>query len=177
MWKKTILFIFAVSLALLFSGCIQLPKPEACTLEAKLCPDGSYVARNPALDCEFDACPNPYGLKIVLEKGAFAQGEKINYYFVNTLNESIFLPGCNEFELEILQDSAWQRTVLNQCIWEGNSIEVKPGQSRTVLFNAPSLGTMRILITASVGCVAGKPISQAKCSDSFAIRSSEFTIT
>ena len=29
----------------------------ACTMDAKVCPDGSYVGRNPKLNCEFDACP------------------------------------------------------------------------------------------------------------------------
>jgi hypothetical protein len=32
--------------------------PKLCTLEARACPDGSYVGRNPAKNCEFDACPN-----------------------------------------------------------------------------------------------------------------------
>jgi len=30
--------------------------PVVCTMEAKLCPDGSYVGRI-APDCEFAACP------------------------------------------------------------------------------------------------------------------------
>ena len=30
---------------------------KACTLEAKMCEDGSAVSRNPDLDCEFDPCP------------------------------------------------------------------------------------------------------------------------
>lgn len=29
----------------------------ACTLEAKVCPDGSAVGRNPAKNCAFDDCP------------------------------------------------------------------------------------------------------------------------
>ncbi len=31
----------------------------ACTLEAKLCADGSYVGRNASSGCAFDACPGP----------------------------------------------------------------------------------------------------------------------
>jgi len=31
--------------------------PVMCTMEAKICPDGSYVGRNPALDCAFNPCP------------------------------------------------------------------------------------------------------------------------
>ena len=28
-----------------------------CTMDVKMCPDGSYVARNPDMGCEFNACP------------------------------------------------------------------------------------------------------------------------
>jgi len=28
-----------------------------CTADAKECPDGSYVGRNPDLNCEFNPCP------------------------------------------------------------------------------------------------------------------------
>jgi plastocyanin len=34
------------------------PTQVACTLEAKLCPDGSYVGRT-GPNCEFAACPTP----------------------------------------------------------------------------------------------------------------------
>ena len=47
------LLVFAIAL----SGCIQ--QPAACTEEAKACPDGTTVGRNPALNCEFDPCPSP----------------------------------------------------------------------------------------------------------------------
>lgn len=58
--KNGIIVLIAVlAAALLFSGCAQPAEPKACTEEAMECPDGSYVARNPALDCEFDACPEP----------------------------------------------------------------------------------------------------------------------
>lgn len=33
------------------------PKPIACTMEAKLCPDGSSVGRT-GPNCEFATCPN-----------------------------------------------------------------------------------------------------------------------
>lgn len=35
-------------------------KPVACTTDAKLCPDGSYVGRS-GPNCEFDVCPIPPG--------------------------------------------------------------------------------------------------------------------
>lgn len=33
------------------------PEGMACTMEARLCPDGSYVGRNGANGCQFDPCP------------------------------------------------------------------------------------------------------------------------
>ncbi len=36
----------------------KIEKPVACTTEAMLCPDGSYVGRS-GPKCEFKACPIP----------------------------------------------------------------------------------------------------------------------
>lgn len=30
---------------------------KVCTMDARLCPDGSYVSRNPANNCAFNPCP------------------------------------------------------------------------------------------------------------------------
>ncbi len=35
---------------------VKPPIQKACTMEAKLCPDGSYVGRS-GPDCEFKKCP------------------------------------------------------------------------------------------------------------------------
>ncbi len=35
---------------------LSTPSSKACTLEAKLCPDGSYVGRT-GPNCEFSPCP------------------------------------------------------------------------------------------------------------------------
>ncbi|MFQ5492956.1 MAG: hypothetical protein ACE5DX_02230 [Candidatus Dojkabacteria bacterium] len=60
-----IIVLFAAALAALAfvaapgadSGTNPDPEPVACTLEAKLCPDGSSVGRS-GPDCEFDPCPD-----------------------------------------------------------------------------------------------------------------------
>ena len=36
----------------------EKPNKVGCTLEAKICPDGSAVGRNPNKNCEFDPCPS-----------------------------------------------------------------------------------------------------------------------
>jgi hypothetical protein len=56
---KTI-FIVLILCMLLFIGCNKAPDfddPKACTMDAKLCPDGSAVGRDPDNNCEFPACP------------------------------------------------------------------------------------------------------------------------
>ena len=55
---KIIIGILVFGLLLGF-GCIETQQPPvACTMEAKMCPDGSYVGRA-GPDCEFEACPEP----------------------------------------------------------------------------------------------------------------------
>ncbi|MBS3069070.1 hypothetical protein J4441_01760 [Candidatus Micrarchaeota archaeon] len=50
------LIVGALALLVFLAGCVQ-EQPQACTDEAKLCPDGSYVGRNASNNCEFDSCP------------------------------------------------------------------------------------------------------------------------
>jgi hypothetical protein len=50
--------LFFVGSLLAAGGCAPAkPLEVVCTMEAKTCPDGSYVGRNPAKNCEFDLCP------------------------------------------------------------------------------------------------------------------------
>jgi len=46
-------------LAMLFAvcGCAGKPPGVVCTMEAKACPDGSYVGRDPEKNCAFRSCP------------------------------------------------------------------------------------------------------------------------
>ena len=37
----------------------QVPVPTVCGKDLQTCPDGTQVARNPANDCQFIACPQP----------------------------------------------------------------------------------------------------------------------
>jgi len=56
MKTKTLIVLLFVAALFLWAGCTQTP-PNACTEEAKLCPDGSSVGRVPP-NCEFAPCPN-----------------------------------------------------------------------------------------------------------------------
>jgi len=50
---KKLFFLLALTIAL--AGCVKA-KPAACTMEAKLCPDGTAVGRS-GPNCEFAPCP------------------------------------------------------------------------------------------------------------------------
>jgi hypothetical protein len=45
-------------LLLILLGACAKENTVVCTMEAKACPDGSYVGRDPAKNCEFKRCPS-----------------------------------------------------------------------------------------------------------------------
>ncbi|MBU1199860.1 MAG: hypothetical protein KKF46_07725 [Nanoarchaeota archaeon] len=61
--KKTMIITITICLIALFLivGCKEEAdndnEPVACTADAKVCPDGSAVGRDPDNNCEFPACP------------------------------------------------------------------------------------------------------------------------
>lgn len=70
--NKVFVFVFIVVVFIL-GGLLYIYNPEpaeyknpnekepvACTMEARLCPDGSYVGRT-GPNCEFSVCPIPPG--------------------------------------------------------------------------------------------------------------------
>ena len=57
--------------------------PVACTMEAKLCPDGSYVGRT-GPNCEFSECPMESGWKTSSEQGLeFSYPEKLTTKYID----------------------------------------------------------------------------------------------
>jgi len=55
----TIIIIAVIIIAVVGAGVgIYYFTNGSCTAEAKVCPDGSTVGRNPLLGCEFDPCPD-----------------------------------------------------------------------------------------------------------------------
>lgn len=51
-----LVIVILLAVALLVTGWLSQPTQRACTMEAKLCPDGSAVGRS-GPNCEFAACP------------------------------------------------------------------------------------------------------------------------
>lgn len=95
-----------------------LPDEEqyVCQMDAKLCPDGSYVGRT-GKDCHFRECPSP--------SAGFAKVQTTLGQIMTGLNVSIT-------PKELVSDSRCPLDV--QCIWEG-TVEV-----RTVLSTQVSHG-------------------------------------
>lgn len=54
---KNTLYICACIGSLLYAQSAHALSPVACTMEARMCPDGSYVGRT-GPNCEFTPCPN-----------------------------------------------------------------------------------------------------------------------
>ena len=52
-----LIIIFGAGFGIIYLTKNSITGPSACTEEAKICPDGTAVGRNPDLDCEFDPCP------------------------------------------------------------------------------------------------------------------------
>src|SRR3569623_204906 len=75
-----------------------------CTMEAKLCPDGSYVGRT-GPNCEFSACPSA------------ATTSSGNVTLEGGLNQTISGGGVSIVPLEVLEDSRCPAGV--QCIQAG----------------------------------------------------------
>ncbi|MBS3109792.1 hypothetical protein J4227_04660 [Candidatus Woesearchaeota archaeon] len=49
--------IFLLALIIVLSGCVKQPEQVVCTEDARECPDGSFVIRDPNNNCEFYPCP------------------------------------------------------------------------------------------------------------------------
>lgn len=90
-------------LALLIFSTYRQPLPVACTMEAKICPDGSAVGRQ-GPRCEFAECPGDTSgqMRSTVETG---------------LNTSVSTLGVTITPLEIVEDSRCPIDV--QCIWAG----------------------------------------------------------
>lgn len=58
--KKLLLFSSSLLIIIILSACskpAQQQQAQACTQEAKICPDGSAVSKT-GPNCEFAPCPN-----------------------------------------------------------------------------------------------------------------------
>ncbi len=113
--------IFLIPVILLLSGCVQQAQPVACTQEAKLCPDGSYVERVPP-NCGFAPCP--FGGN---EIGNETEDEKKQNYCTPESRQAeiciqLYKPVCGWFNPEKIQCIRYPcaQTFSNSCFACGN---------------------------------------------------------
>jgi hypothetical protein len=127
-------FIALIALAVVLSGCttnpLPGPEPLACTMDAKICPDGSAVGRDPNNNCEFFECPNPSsenGVHVKTLKEVYAAEEAVKIEVENNSGKPIYIyqhGSCgatgltlfkkneNEvFENEVFDDSFFKETI------------------------------------------------------------------
>ncbi len=110
--------IFLLILLVLITGAfyfykskeISTPVEVACTMEAKQCPDGSYVGRS-GPKCEFTACPSGGPVATTTNENKFDQP------IVAKINEQIVFPEAFIVVLKEINDSRCKPGVV--CIWQG----------------------------------------------------------
>ncbi len=112
------------------------------------------------------------------DKLVYERGETIHLKVSNGLAESIFLPGCNRFEIERRDADRWHLVYELRCFWEGFALEVKAeakeGLERDCTGFQP--GRYRVHVRYQQGCKKDKPMSQAACTGGGECISPEFRI-
>ncbi len=107
----TFLLITIGAIYFLYTKYVQAPAQVACTMEAKICPDGSSVGRT-GPQCEFAACPSA------------TTTQPSDETIVLALGESRLIDGKSIKPFKILEDSRCPEDV--QCIAAG-SVKVDVG--------------------------------------------------
>ena len=115
---------------------------------------------------------------VILEKTTLTAKDALVVVVENHLEESVFLPGCNHFLIEMKTGDSWKVTREKRCFWEGLSEEVAAGKSRrfeeTIEGLAP--GSYRVRVDYSKGCKPGVPLSEGNCGDKASTASTDFTV-
>jgi hypothetical protein len=118
----------------------EVPNGEVsvCTMDAKICPDGSAVGRIPPT-CEFAACPVPQGsvTPSVLPSGSTSTATSGPITLEARINQAATTADLSIRPVEIIEDSRCAVGV--QCIWAG-TVRVK-----TTLIMGGTAGTSTII--------------------------------
>ncbi len=112
------------------------------------------------------------------DKKSYNVDESVQVSIKNSGNLNVYLPGCNQYQIEQKVNGAWKIAPWAQkaCFWEGIAVEVKGNDTYKTVEKAMTKGTFRIKVTYGVGCLPDKPLSQAQCMDEITIQSEAFEV-
>lgn len=161
-------FLLAVVGLILLGGILYLLKPVflkslkpeqvACTMEAKICPDGSAVGRT-GPNCEFALCPK------VEEATTTAK-----------INQTIFSQGLSLTPIQVVADSRCPEDV--QCIWAGTvTVKVRISDEIETVEKVLTLGKVEFFGDTEIILVSVLPVAHSKQTISADQYSFDFLIT
>jgi hypothetical protein len=144
--KKILIVGGLLVAAAIFAGIILLPKiltkePAVCTMEAKLCPDGSYVGRT-GPKCEFAPCPEGGGQVVGGDKDEHGCIGSAGYSWCGPKNKClrIWEEACYasaEQEIQYRLAEKYQKPVADVTLKVGKKTD--DYMSGSVFFAAPGL--------------------------------------
>ncbi len=121
--------------------------------------------------------PSPEDVVVTVGKTEYQKDEVVRISVKNNSAETVFLGGCNQFNLEIKENNQWKtEPPLKMCVWEGYAAKINSNGSADYTLNASKSGMFRINVGYSKGCEEGKPANQADCKSSDIAYSAEFTV-
>lgn len=144
--KKSVWVVVGVIIILVVAVLIYFTyfsRSRACTMEAKMCPDGTGVGRNPNLNCEFDPCPEKIELVEVdfmisnedtdreITIMADKENEKLFELIVGKASKVVSVTGVNSTKINLKKE----KTIINFTgvnVRVSTSISFTPSENETV---------------------------------------------
>lgn len=127
---------------------------EVCTMEAKICPDGSFVGRTGA-NCEFSPCPSNIQTPVIDETASWKTYANKEQGFSFSYPESIDL---KELQDKSILLSLWGPTQkVNTEFYDGISLNVATGSLNNKTLQVFILDKIKDIENASVSSITVQP--------------------
>jgi len=116
-------------------------------------------------------------LTLTTDKKGYLAGEAIAAELKNVSSESAFVSGCSVLSWEKEENGSWVSKGPDKvCVWEGIAGELKAGAALKETLARNEEGTFRLVAGYGLGCLAGKPLSQAGCKVLSSVASEPFKV-